>query len=606
MFHQAQPQFPAVVFDSKGKIISWNAAMEQFSGIEKSQATGKPGQSIFPQLPVAADFENFCEKILGTESPISELSHLNGETTQTYHVSWSTLPDIGYLAVFRDLVKPANMELALTAAIERFKLLANLNSSLVWTCGPDGKRDFFNTKWLRFTGRKLELEFGDGWMGSVDPKQAVELRSRLANALAAAKNYRAQYLLKAADGRYHAVSESAIAQFASDGTFLGFIGYCADASEGRLTKTTIAAMDSPRLFQGSATNAQSPIGMWKLDRSLAITHVNKAACDQLGMSHDQLIGKSFTQTIGLDRAILFQDVLNGAGSLTLKNQQVSTQRAGVSTAFLDVEAWSLTEDKDGEKNIIGIAMSTLEVTDRKRIEQQKEDFVATLVHDLKTPLIGAERTLQMLIEVAQRHGEKGQSEILGLLKSSNHQLLNMVQNLIEIYRYEEGKPRLMIKPLDLAEKLTNLMKEISVLADEKGVLLELELPPTLPKIAGDSIAIRRVCQNLVDNAIKFTERGGSVRISAQQLDSNVVLRITDTGRGIPLKEQSILFTKFGQDKRSRTGGIGSGLGLYLTKQIIDAHDGSLSFISKEGEGTTFIVTLPIFDLNLDQASVASN
>jgi signal transduction histidine kinase len=179
-----------------------------------------------------------------------------------------------------------------------------------------------------------------------------------------------------------------------------------------------------------------------------------------------------------------------------------------------------------------------------------------------------------------------------MLRRSNHQLLVMVQNLIEVYRYEAGQPVLAFEELDLFEVIRIPIRELKALADHRAVQLIEDLPKTVARVSADRLAIRRVFLNLLDNALKFTAQGGSIQVTAELNDKNVIVHVSDTGIGISEKDQAQLFQRFWQGESGKRYAPGTGLGLYLCKQIVGAHSGNISVASIENQGTTFSVTLP--------------
>jgi signal transduction histidine kinase len=188
--------------------------------------------------------------------------------------------------------------------------------------------------------------------------------------------------------------------------------------------------------------------------------------------------------------------------------------------------------------------------------------------------------------------DAGQTEVLTMLRRSNHQLLTMIQNLIEVYRYEAGQPSLGFEELDLFELIRVSMRELQALAEHRGIQLIEALPRTTGLISADRLAIRRVFLNLLDNALKFTARGGSIRISSDQDDESYTIHVRDTGIGISEGDLVGLFQRFWQGETGKRYAPGTGLGLYLCKQIVTAHNGLISVASQENQGTTFSVLLP--------------
>lgn len=228
---------------------------------------------------------------------------------------------------------------------------------------------------------------------------------------------------------------------------------------------------------------------------------------------------------------------------------------------------------------------------RLAVYEQREEFMATLTHDLKNPLIGANRILELMAARAMGDVSLQQEKILLQLRDSNKTLLSIVQNLIEVYRFERGVNTVCMQRTDLLEVLSSCIADIAPIAENREIEL-LKNCPGESIVFADPNSMRRVMQNLLDNALKFTPRGGRVTMDLAPRSENVVLEIGDTGPGIPPDDQLTLFQRFSQGRVGKKYTPGTGLGLYLCKQIVDAHRGEISFTTAEGVGTTFKVLLP--------------
>jgi two-component system, sensor histidine kinase and response regulator len=241
------------------------------------------------------------------------------------------------------------------------------------------------------------------------------------------------------------------------------------------------------------------------------------------------------------------------------------------------------------------------VDERDEIARQREDFVSRLTHDLRTPLVAADRMMGLMLQGAMGEMSEDFKEALDIMVRSNQNLLYLVNTLLEVYRYEAGRKTLHFSPVNLQDLAQDVTDELSPLALEKGLPLKLHCDMAVdasPVVRGDRLELRRVLTNLVGNAIKFTDTGlvelqlstalttqGQRRLAGP----SVRLAVKDTGQGIPLEEHSTLFESFTQGKHKRSG---SGLGLHLSRRIVEAHEGSISVLSSVGEGSTFTVTLP--------------
>lgn len=344
-------------------------------------------------------------------------------------------------------------------------------------------------------------------------------------------------------------------------------------------------------FNQSRTIENAPIGIWKLDTKFKIAKVNPTVCIQLSKAESDLIGKSFFALVTSVKEAVLKPVLEKGERIHLENQFAQANGSSESNPVVwDMAAWPLKGDND---EIVGVCLSTMEVTERRRLIQQREDFVATLVHDLKTPLLGAEKTLESMISGLVGDLDPEQSDVLGMLKRSNQQLLSMVQNLIEFYHYDNQPAADHHEDVDISELLLICVDELFALAQQKEIKLSAKVPDGLPRIRGDQLGLKRVFINLLDNAIKFSKKGAFVEVNAKKKNNYIEVRVRDTGLGIADGDQERLFQRFFRGEKGKRFAVGTGLGLYLCKKIVTDHKGKIDVVSKEGQGSTFIVSLPI-------------
>ncbi|WP_138498031.1 hybrid sensor histidine kinase/response regulator [Nostoc sp. PA-18-2419] len=244
--------------------------------------------------------------------------------------------------------------------------------------------------------------------------------------------------------------------------------------------------------------------------------------------------------------------------------------------------------------------------ERDEIARQREDFVSRLTHDLRTPLVAADRMLMLFQQGALGALSPQMQEVIAIMARSNINLLSMVNTLLEVYRFEAGRKTLALQPINLAHLLQEVVGELTPLAQEKTLSINLKLSEELNTntALGDRLELHRLFTNLIGNAIKFTESGSvTIRLTSQtQFEKNsqyqfsgksdadyISIEIADTGPGVSFEEQSTIFERFRQGSHKSSG---SGLGLYLARRIIEAHQGVILLNSELGKGSKFIVLLP--------------
>ncbi len=249
-------------------------------------------------------------------------------------------------------------------------------------------------------------------------------------------------------------------------------------------------------------------------------------------------------------------------------------------------------------NELGARIQTLLRVNRRIAERDarlkaQENFVRLLVHDLRVPLAAAIHLLDSLVDGVYGDDLEEISPVLRRLYSSTQSLLDLVNTLLDASLYDAGVKKLNLEKVDLRQIIISVAEQLLPLATAKKLNVQINLNTSLPLIVeGDSIELRRLFLNLVSNAIKFTDFGW-VKILQQKNDSTVVIEVIDSGMGILDEDLPNIFSRFYCGGRGRRGNVGSGLGLYLAKQIVEAHKGNIAVSSSPGLGSTFTIKLPL-------------
>ncbi len=236
-------------------------------------------------------------------------------------------------------------------------------------------------------------------------------------------------------------------------------------------------------------------------------------------------------------------------------------------------------------NFVGVIRN---ISAQKEMERLRDDFIATLTHDLRTPLLAAIQTLQYFIDGTLGNLSDKQLKFLKTMKISNEDMLGLVNALLEVYRYESGKLNLAKTSFNLNEFLEQCANEIQSLALQKNIKFSLITSSTENiNIFADRNELRRVIINLCGNAIKYTSsENGMVELSSSIYDDTIQISVKDNGQGIPSCDIPKMFKRFSQGT-SKKRSTGVGLGLYLSRQIIEAHEGKIWVESNNMQGSTF-------------------
>jgi signal transduction histidine kinase len=225
----------------------------------------------------------------------------------------------------------------------------------------------------------------------------------------------------------------------------------------------------------------------------------------------------------------------------------------------------------------------------------KSEFLAMVSHELRTPLnaiIGFSETMSQ--EVFGPVGNKKYKGYVGDIRKSGTHLLGLINNILDLSKVESGQFGLSEQEVNLGDGISEILRLVSELAEAGDVKVDSTVPEDLPELRGDRQAIRQILLNLLSNAIKFTEPDGRVQINAGiDHSGQLVLAIVDTGIGIPEEAMDSIFERFTQVDSSLSRQFeGTGLGLPLTRSLVELHDGSVELESSPGEGTKVTVTFP--------------
>lgn len=251
---------------------------------------------------------------------------------------------------------------------------------------------------------------------------------------------------------------------------------------------------------------------------------------------------------------------------------------------VEINFASLTGDDDEVEKFVGVIRN---FSQQKENERLRDDFIATLTHDLRTPLLAAIQTLKFFLDGSLGNVEEKQKVLLSTMLQSNEDLLGLVNALLEVYRFESGKLNLCKTVFNISDLVSQCYDELEPLSKKKDISFNLhnEVDKDL-LIDADRAEIKRVITNLCGNALNYTNKGGTIDIYMKAHNSDVLFSVIDNGNGIPKEDIPHLFMRFSQGT-SKKRSTGTGLGLYLSRQIVEAHGGKIWVESKVNKGSEF-------------------
>jgi two-component system, OmpR family, phosphate regulon sensor histidine kinase PhoR len=244
----------------------------------------------------------------------------------------------------------------------------------------------------------------------------------------------------------------------------------------------------------------------------------------------------------------------------------------------------------------GVWVVLEDVTELRRLQQIRAEFIDNLSHELRTPLT----TVSLLAEtLAREAAEQGDAipdrmrDRIGKIEVETGHIAQMVNELLDLSRIESGGAVVHLDPVDLGEVATASAERLRLFAERQGVRLAVDAAPGVPAVRGDEARLGQVLINLLHNAVKFSPTGGDVTIRVEARDGKVVTSVEDRGVGIPRALQGRVFERFYKADRARVRGGGTGLGLSIARHVVEQHGGRIWVESEEGRGSTFSFALPI-------------
>lgn len=325
-------------------------------------------------------------------------------------------------------------------------------------------------------------------------------------------------------------------------------------------------------------------GIIIIDENGRIEQVNPACENMVGLSEQNLITMNFANITHCEKKKDFKEALKENTEVFLRDcyilNSLRDKKIPVEISF----ALIAPDENETVKKFVGVIR---DIRAQKEAERLRDDFISTLTHDLRTPLLAAIQTLKFFLDGSLGSLEDRQKVLLSTMQKSNEDLLGLVNALLEVYKYDAGKLDLCRTNFLLKDLVIQSFRELEPLAKNKNIefTMEFQAEDDLT-INADRGEIRRVITNLCGNAINYTNMDGKVDIKVKEQDGNVIFSVLDNGNGIPAEDIPHLFKRFSQGTNKKRS-TGTGLGLYLSRQIIEAHDGKIWLESKVNKGSEF-------------------
>lgn len=337
-------------------------------------------------------------------------------------------------------------------------------------------------------------------------------------------------------------------------------------------------------------------GIVVTDKNGDVEMINKQAEVMIGWSQAEVVGRKWYEVAPLQNE---------------KGETIPAEKRATQTVLLKgkpvYSSVNYYVRRDGSRFCVGTTASPVlvdgktvgviavfrDITHEREIDRAKTEFVSLASHQLRTPLSAIKWYAEMLV-----NGDAGvlaaeQLEFIKFIYQSNERMIELVNSLLNISRIELGRIRVEPVLTDLGELVSQVLKDLEPKIKAKKLVPVVSVNPQIGKILVDPKLVRQVYLNLLSNAIKYTAEGGMVTVMISSKDDEIVSQVTDSGYGIPKKDQGKIFERFFRASNAlKVEADGTGLGLYLVKAIVESSQGRVWFESEENKGTTFWFTLP--------------
>ena len=540
-------------------------------------------------------------------------------------------------------------EQALQQSEERFRGFANAAPAMLWVTEPDGSCSFLSQGWYEFTGQGEDEGLGLGWLNAVHPDDREAAGKHFLFANERNEAFSIEYRLRRADSMYRWIIDAGRPRFSPDGQFLGYAGNLLDITDRKQSEEQMAALLATEkrratLLAQVANASKSMNGMWSVESIARI--LTEEARSMLG-AHQAVtsltISENWTQAITAvslsdkyadyhgysekpDGSGIYIEVCRTNRPMRMTQQELEAHPAwkGFGKHAKDhppMRGWlavplighggknlglvQLTDKAQGEfteedeailVQLAAIASAGIEnaylYEQVREQDRRKDEFLATLAHELRNPLAPVRNGLAVLKLAPSMEATVRTREIM---ERQVEHMVRLIDDLLDVSRITRGKIQLKKERVDVRTVLDAALELSRPLIEESRHRLFISTPKESLLLDADPARMAQVVSNLLNNAAKYTPKGGRIELSAERDGSEVVIRVRDNGAGLTseaLPKVFELFNQVGKTLDRSQGGLG--IGLALVKRLVEMHNGHVTAESQGlGKGSTFVVRLPL-------------
>ena len=481
---------------------------------------------------------------------------------------------------------------------ERFRTMANTLPQLAWIARADGYIYWYNQRWYAYTGATPEEMEGWGWQRMHDPAVLPAVLAQWQSSIATGQPFDMDFPLRGADGRYRQFLTRVLPLQDAEGHVVQWFGTSTDITERKQAEEErerlLAEVERRTVELDTALHSIAD-GLMIFDMSGAIQFINPVAerifqlsADERAMNADVRLPMYRTESpdgmpfpfddLPLTRALRGETTTGAILAIHRPHGVIWLSSSGAPMIA-----------PDGE--MLGAVVTFTDINVLHELQEEQKVFVHLVSHDLRTPITIINGHVSLLADtLAEQHIEGSLHYSIEVIQRSVQRMNSMIDDLVDSARIEGRQLQLDCQPVELSTYLPDFLRRSEAVMPVERV--RLELSPDLPPVSADADRLERIVTNLLSNALKYSAPGTPVLVHAHQQDGEVVVAIIDQGKGIRSDDLPYLFERFYRAKGSRKI-EGLGLGLYITKMLVEAHGGRIWVVSAVGKGSTFSFTLPV-------------
>ncbi len=490
---------------------------------------------------------------------------------------------IKWIGTSTNIDEQKKIQNALKEREEQFRQLADSMPQIVWTAQPDGRLDYYNKKWYDFTGFEQGMDADAARSEILHPDDVEFCRQTWYNSVRTGKNYHIEYRFKnrKAPGTYCWYLGRALPIYNSEGKIVKWYGTCTDINDQKEIEALLK--ESEKRFRQMADSV--PQHVWTAKADGGLDYVNQRAVNYFGKTAEEIIGEGKFDGIHPDDVPVAKE--RWQHSLrTNEPFQVEYRLKNKNNIY----RWHLGRATPyaNKYNEIKWFGTNTDIEEHKYGEQKKDEFISIASHELKTPITSLKGIVFILKEILEKYGVSEAAKLLTTMDNQLIKLTKLITDLLDVNNIEGNQLRLNREDFEFSELVKETVDSVQHISPGHSLIIESD-----EKLIynGDKLRLEQVITNLLTNAVKYSPGSNKVIIRYEITDENIVMSVHDFGIGIEREDLSKLFDRFYRVHNSlRFGGLG--LGLYISANIIKAHNGSFWIESEPGKGSVFYFLLP--------------